>query len=64
MEECQPVLWSVANLVKDSLDASIGSDVPNLENLISTQTNQVMSVLINSQILYGSIVTVEIGQGT
>ena len=64
VKESQPVLWSVAYLVKDSLDASISSDVPNLENFVSTKTDQVVSVLVNCQVLHRSVMTIEIRQSS
>ena len=64
VKESQPVLWSVAYLVKDSLDASVSSDVPNLEDFVSTETDQVVSVLIDCQVLHRSIVTIEVRQSS
>ena len=60
----QSVFRAIANLIKDSLNACIGPDVPNLHNFISTQTDQMVPIFIQSKILHGCVMSVQIGEST
>lgn len=62
MQEGKPVLRSVADLVKYGLDASISPNIPNLDDLVRPQTDQVVPVLVYGQILHTRVVTVEVGE--
>lgn len=42
----QSILWPVADLVEDGLDAGVGPDVPDLHHLIRAETDQVISVFV------------------
>jgi hypothetical protein len=57
----QSVFWAVANLIKYSLNACIGPDVPNLNDFISAQTDQMVPVFIQSEILHRCVMSIQIG---
>lgn len=60
----EAILRAVAKLVEDSLDACVGPDVPNLDDLIGSQTDQVESIFVESQVLDRSIVPIEVRESS
>ena len=50
MNEGKSILWPIAYLIKDGLNACIGPYIPNLHNLVSAETDQMMSILIYGQV--------------
>lgn len=58
VEEGESVFRAVADLVKDSLNAHIGPDVPDLDHFVSPETNQMVSVFVDCQILNTGIVSI------
>lgn len=58
MKEGESVFRSVADLVKDGLDADISPDVPDLYDLVRAQGDKMVTVLIYCQVLHTCVVTI------
>lgn len=56
----QDVLRPVAGLVDDGLNAHVRPNVPNFDNLVSAQGNQVVAVLVDCQVLDGSVMSIQV----
>lgn len=59
----ESVFGPVANLVEDGLYAGVGPDVPDLDDLVGAETDQVVPVLVEREVLHGRVVAVEVGEG-
>ena len=47
----ETILWTVTDFVKNSLNADVGSDIPNSYYFVCAEGDQVISIFIKSQIL-------------
>ena len=58
----QDVLWAVGRAIVDPLNDLIVERVPDYDNLVGAQTDQMVSFLVDVEALDGCIVTVEVCQ--
>ena len=61
-ERSQDVLRTVGHPINDILNALVLSGIPNLDDLVSAQTDQMVPLFVNVQITDGSIVTIQVGE--
>jgi len=58
----EPVFGPVTNLVKNRLNASVCSAVPNFNNFVSSQRDQMIFVFIKRQVLNRSVMAIQVAE--
>ena len=63
-KRCQSVFWTIANFIEDGLLACIVSDIPDLDNLVSSKRNQMEPLLVECKVLHTSIMPIQVSKNT
>ena len=63
-EGCQVIIRSVADLVDNCLNVRVGSNIPNFDHFVGAKRDQMVSLLVDCQVLHRGVVTVQVRENT
>lgn len=61
-ERGQDVFRTVGHPINDILDALVLSGIPDLDNFVGAQTDQMVPLLVNVQVADRSVMTIQVGE--